>query len=447
MVHKRKTATNTHPFVFVSCASTTTTANMRMMKEGSPVSAYSLILLVASAAAAVFLLNHHTPEYQQAPSHRRLNVLDPKTVMLKDPLQLQGQGQVDHPLCQLLPQVPDDLSWIPVPMNERGPRCSSHAEGINLKRCCVGQCRKSNTIITSDEPAYEGLFLKPDMPDLVSMPSMLEHLHVFVQQQNLERINSNPRYGRAHPIDTCVLWYIGQSLTQDQASAAICKLTSLGYEIPNKKKCDIGDQDGLLSGTCELTSQSNQYCPKIRVRHTWHEIWQRKRALILDEAGPIIYNYGVHANSLEEFDEWMEKKFTDDDFQAIDQVGRYPFMWREHEPQHFATKDGSYGGQASKCQDSGAYNNYRNEAALRFFERKGLLGKISFIKSFNALRPLSGFHLGFGDCTHYCYSPWRFDLTWHGIALALQTLPEQQNACVQLHNVNVDAQLHIQYGK
>ena len=334
------------------------------MKEGSPVSAYSLILLVASAAAAVFLLKHHTPEYQApSPSHRRLNVLDPKTVLLKDPLQLQGQGQVDHPLCQLLPQVPDDLSWIPVPMHERGPPCSSHAEGINLKRCCVGQCRKSNTIIRSDEPAYEGLFLKPDMPDLVSMPSMLEHLHVFVQQQNLERINSNPRYGRAHPIDTCVLWYIGQSLTQDQASAAICKLTSLGYEIPNKKKCDINDKDGLLSGTCELSSQSNQYCPKIRVRHTWHDIWQRKRASILDEAGPIIYNYGVHANSLEEFDEWMEKKFTDDDFQVIDQVGRYPFMWREHEPQHFATKDGSYGGQASKCQDSGVYNNYRNEAA------------------------------------------------------------------------------------
>eukprot|EP00984_Skeletonema_dohrnii_P024680 scaffold13822_cov77-Skeletonema_dohrnii-CCMP3373.AAC.1 len=344
------------------------TAIMRMMKEGSPVSAYSLILLVASAAAAVFLLNH-TPESQApSPSHRRLNVLDPKTVLLKDPLQLQGQGQVDHPLCQLLPQVPDDLSWMPVPIHERGTPCSSHAEGINLKRCCVGQCRKSDTIISSDQPAYEGLFLKPDMQDLVSMPTMLEHLHVFVQQQNLERINSNPRNGRAHPIDTCVLWYIGQSLTQDQASAAICKLTSLGYEIPNKKKCDIDDQDGLLSGTCELTSQSNQYCPKIRVRHTYvHERWQRKRTSYVDEAGPIIYNYGVRANSLEKFDEWMERKFTDDDFQAIDQVGRYPFMWREHEPQHFATKDGSYGGQASKCQDSGVYNNYRNEAALRFF--------------------------------------------------------------------------------
>eukprot|EP00984_Skeletonema_dohrnii_P018307 scaffold8528_cov85-Skeletonema_dohrnii-CCMP3373.AAC.3 len=355
---------------------------MRMMKEGSPLAAYSLILLIASAAAAVFLLNFHSPE--SAPSHRRLNVLDPKTVLLKDPLQLQGQGQgqVDHPLCQLLPQVPDDLSWIPVPMNERGPPCSSHAEGINLKRCCVGQCRKWHTSISSDQPAYEGLFLKPDMPDLVSMPSMLEHLHGFVQQKNLERISSNSRYyGRAHPIDTCVLWYIGYSLTQDQASAAICKLTSLGYEISNKQKCDINDKDMLLRGTCELTSQSNQHCPKIRVRHTLHDIWKRKRDSILDEAGPIIYNYGVRANTLEKFDEWMETKFTDDDFQAIDQVGRYPFMWREHEPQHFLTMDGSYGGQASKCQDSGVYNNYRNEAALRFFERKGLLGKISVIKA------------------------------------------------------------------
>ncbi len=260
----------------------------------------------------------HHPE--SAKSHRRLRelgpILDPRTIMLKD-IQLQGQdgqGQVDHPMCQLLPQVPDDLSWIKVPMEERGPQCSSHAEGINLKRCCVGQCRKSPTIIRSDQPQYEDLFLKPDMPDLVSMPRMLEHLHHFVIQKELERRNGKTRR-RTPPIDTCVLWYVGQSLTQDQASAAICKLTSLGYEIPDKKKCDIDDMDGLLSGDCELQSQSNPYCPKIRVRHTYeHALWQRRRNSYPDEAGPIIYNYGVHANSVMEFRAWMDAKFTDADF-------------------------------------------------------------------------------------------------------------------------------------
>lgn len=414
----------------------------------APVSAHSLILIIASAAAVALLvnINYQKHHLESATSHRRLRelgpILDPKTVMLKD-IRLQGQGsQADHnnPLCQLLPQVPDDLSWIKVPTEERGPQCSSHAEGINLKRCCVGQCRKSPTIIRSDQPQYEDLFLKPDMPDLVSMPRMLQHLHHFVLQKELERRNGKTRR-RTKPIDTCVLWYVGQSLTQDQASAAICKLTSLGYEIPDKKKCNIDDMDGLLSGDCELQSQSNPYCPKIRVRHTYeHALWQRRRNSYPDEAGPIIYNYGVHANSVMEFRAWMEDKFTDADFQAIKsygayrgQVGRYPFMWREHEPQHFATSDGTYGGQASKCQDAGVYDNYRNEAAFRFFERNGVLDKIPIIKSFNALRPLSAFHLGFGDCTHYCYSPWRFDLTWHGIALGLQTLPELQNACMQLH--------------
>lgn len=378
------------------------------------------------------------------------------SLLLKD-LPLPQQGQVDHPPppCQLLPQVPDDLSWIKVPMDERGDQCSSHAEGINLMRCCVGQCRKNYSKFSTDQPEYEGLFLKPDMPVLAgSAQSMLEYLHYFRKQQNLERIkrkskmsrvermNNKSLGGRAPPIDTCVLWYVGQSLTQDQASAAICKLTSLGYEIPNKKKCQINDEDGLLFGTCELKSQSSQYCPKIRVRHTYtHAGWSRTRHNYMDEAGPIIYNYGVHANSLEAFNEWMETNFKAEDFEAIDQVGRYPFMWREHEPQHFATKDGTWGGQASQCQESSTYTNYRNEAAFRFFEKNGLLGKISVIKSFNALRPLSGFHL-VGDCTHYCYSPWRFDLTWHGIALGLQTLPEQQNACMQSHNV--DAQFPIQ---
>jgi len=281
--------------------------------------------------------------------------------------------------------------------------------------------------------------MKPHLPGLVSMPTMLEHLHYFVQQKSFERsANSNNSHHNEPPIDTCVLWYIGRSLSQDQATAAICKLTSLGYEIPDKKKCGIDDKFGLLSGTCELASQSSQHCPKIRVRHDWQPRGYTPNPKRDNEAGPIIYNYGVHANSPEAIEDWMENGFRPlyDDFQANDDMGRYPFMWREHEPQHFATKDGTYGGSGTKCQGSDVYDNYRNEAAIRYFEREGLQDKIPVIKSFNALTSLDRFHLGKGDCTHYCYSPWRFDLTWHGIALGLQKLPEQQAACMQLYNID-----------
>lgn len=57
---------------------TMTMSIMRTKKEGSPVSAFTLLLL--SAAAAAFLVNYHTPELESSTSHRRL---DPKTVLLK----------------------------------------------------------------------------------------------------------------------------------------------------------------------------------------------------------------------------------------------------------------------------------------------------------------------------------------------------------------------------
>ena len=54
-----------------------------------------------------------------------------------------------------------------------------------------------------------------------------------------------------------------------------------------------------------------------------------------------------------------------------------------------------------------------------FFEENDLLGKVPIIKAFDAQKPLAMFHYD-QDCAYYCYSPWRFDLTWHGVVLGLQ---------------------------
>ena len=385
-----------------------------------------LMLLGAAAVVASFLLLYSLHETTAAPYIHRL-----QTVMFKHQEVVHNN---DDSLCKILAPIPDNLLWIPVPFDERGDFSlgrPNHCQGptgmgVDLKRCCVGQCRHPHEFIRRDNPAFEGLFVKPDMEGLVSMDTMLEYLHYFVQQKNLERDNNNTDsiYSNGQPtiIDTCVLWFIGDSLSQDQADAAVCKLINLGYEIPEPQACSIDEHRGQygLRGTCEFTSQTSQYCPKIRVRYDWHDAKFHPLNRI-DEAGPVIYNWGVWSNSPEKQLEWMEGFFRTlyNDFSNFPRPDRYAFMWREHEPQHFTTKDGTYGGAVTKeCGDAGVYNNYRNEATIDFLQRNNI--QIPVIKSFKALRPLHGFHApGSGDCTHYCFSPWRFDLTWHGVAQGL----------------------------
>ncbi len=390
-----------------------------------------LMLLGAAAVVASFLLLYSLHETTAALHETTAALHRLQTVMFKDQEVVHND---DISLCKILAPIPDNLSWIPVPLDERGDFSlgrPNHCQGptgmgVDLKRCCVGQCRHPRHFIRRDSPAFEGLFVKPDMEGLVSMDTMLEYLHYFVQQKNLERGNNNTDniHSNEQPpiIDTCVLWFIGDSLSQDQADAAVCKLINLGYEIPKPQACSIDEHRGQygLRGTCEFTSQTSQYCPKVRVRYDWHDAKFHPLNRI-DEAGPVIVNWGVWSNSPEKQFEWMEGFFRTlyNDFSKFSRPDRYAFMWREHEPQHFITKDGTYGGAVTKeCGDAGVYKNYRNEAAIDFLQRNNI--QIPVIKSFNALRPLHGFHTpGSGDCTHYCFSPWRFDLTWHGVAQGL----------------------------
>jgi hypothetical protein len=48
---------------------------------------------------------------------------------------------------------------------------------------------------------------------------------------------------------------------------------------------------------------------------------------------------------------------------------------------------------------------------------------VPIVRIFNALKPKWDFHSdNSGDCTHYCYTPWRFHLTWDGMLKGLQSL-------------------------
>lgn len=408
--------------------------------------------MIASTSRTRQLLQNQNSARRLLPLKSR-GFNDPKSVELRHNQQLimvdNNEEDATPPLPSdtllgsklelMLTEIPDSLPWKPVPQNEREqtPTCSNSSS-----RCCIGQCRKPRVKIMEGTQEFDDLFLKPDMEGLVSMTGLLEFLHFFVEQKRLERrvslmgndentnsanegmlpdvIDSQQQQPPPPITDTddiypwCTLWFIGASTTQDQARAAVCKLSSLGYEITR------GGLDDL--NFCELTSNVSQHCPRMRVRSVYSTHFLVNDYQSEDEAGVVIYSWGVHANSLRVFARFMKETFQPlyDDFQSIDtHPGRYAFMWREHEPQHFAAPGGTYDGKLTTCQDTGVYNNFRNEEVHRYFKVTGLVEKIPIIKSYDALKPLYMFHYG-GDCTHYCYSPWRFDLTWHGVALGLQ---------------------------
>src|SRR6056300_1343141 len=89
--------------------------------------------------------------------------------------------------------------------------------------------------------------------------------------------------------------------------------------------------------------------------------------------------------------------------------------------QHFNSPGGLYIGKRTfGCFDVQDFDNFRNEEMHKYFDTTGLRNVIPVIASYDALKPMYMFHNQMGDCSHYCYTPWRFDLTWHGIALGLR---------------------------
>jgi len=410
-----------------------------------------LTLALATVGTLTLYFNTTSPEIGndpsiQVPTSRNLNVAltqftDPKVVESKPPgsdTMMMPSSIHDHggPSTILsLPTIPDSLSWTQVPQHERDetPRCISSKNDFPLDRCCIGQCRRDRLKpwYRPHKKAFNNLFLKADMDGLTSMDTTLELLHNYMVRKRLERIRAHDNFvgtemtSSPFPIiDTCSLWFIGDSLNEENAIAALCKLASLGYEVVDPEECDLTKAG--FKGHCDMALPESAHCPKIRVRSDWAPSWGRyesDRLSRMNEAGPVIYSWGVHGNSREDVSEWMVNKFQPlyDDFQnTIYQPSRYAFMWREHEPQHFSSEGGVYDGGLTKCQppSGDVYNNYRNEMIVEYLRDNGLIHTIPILKTYDALKPLHMFHFE-KDCTHYCYSPWRYDLTWHGISLGL----------------------------
>jgi hypothetical protein len=107
-------------------------------------------------------------------------------------------------------------------------------------------------------------------------------------------------------------------------------------------------------------------------------------------------------------------------------------LWRETEHQHFSTPNGYFKEGESRnrcCAIANSSNNYLNEEANKFLSNLTLTNNMTIpvIPLAKASEPLYFMHLYHDrtkktfDCTHYVYSPWRFEVTWDGMLQALKS--------------------------
>jgi hypothetical protein len=346
-------------------------------------------------------------------------------------IQIQSSGIVESSFRRLGDRIvdgfDDDNGWVPVSPQERlrYPTISNCTH--KFQHCCIGQSR----VLTDQRRNMEPLFQKWRRP-LSNLTHVLNHLS--------HHQNKNS--------DTCNLWFLGDSLSADHSMAAMCELTAAdsGYELV---EC-VGPFGGKPFGEshkCESqkttkfsfphflvrsTDPSNIVCPDVLIRY--NDPVTSGKSMVHDETflesgGVALWNWGMHCNEHGNcIAEWMDK-YLSSFLKLVEGHKKWSVLWRETEPQHFHTDNGLFrpGMRINKkpCRMPVSENlsNFRNTDAAVWLSSKNWTTRVPIVPIFNALKPKWDFHSdNSGDCTHYCYTPWRFHLTWDGMLKGLQSL-------------------------
>ncbi|KAL3798557.1 hypothetical protein HJC23_011861 [Cyclotella cryptica] len=315
-------------------------------------------------------------------------------------------------------------TWIPLTQTERNAYNEKEKLvcGKPFMHCCLGQGRQLKTV----HEDISQLYVKWSKP-LASLTTLLDYM-----SQN--RI-------------PCNLWFFGMSLSGDQTIGALCELMrDGGYKldevqcIPYEnerwnekdalKKCSM-DKFGMPTGQYyQLTNPNRTSCP---LAHDGPKTVPQKRSfLFVKQGGLMIINQGVHCNIPGCVSETLGNLLTEE-FLSMAEENQWKVLYRETERQHFATPNGYHkvGVSMNKCcaiQEE--ESDFRNDEAREFlqnltFKWTTKKKRIPIISLGRATIPLYFMH-GFDierqtyDCTHYVYSPWRFELTWDGILTGLK---------------------------
>ena len=142
-----------------------------------------------------------------------------------------------------------------------------------------------------------------------------------------------------------------------------------------------------------------------------------------------IYNWGVHCKGRNVKCLWNHVEETLLPYATSDQYQNWTFLYNEHDPQHFNLPGGGYDPKLfenpesdKKCtaiKDDDKADNWRNEEVVKILDYYNLTERVKIIPQFDDLVPLWQLHFGF-DCTHYCYNPLRYDLTWDRLLKTLK---------------------------
>jgi hypothetical protein len=393
-----------------------------------------LVLIVLANVAVVLFFEYRCTQNKQHDDAPQFSKVD---VKYNDEALFDNDDGIDedydddkkkNSYYPLIEEVPKDLTWTKVSPDEI--KQTGQCLFRSLEHCCIGQCRQEELFIKPGTDQYNQLFVKP-APSLTDMSGLLRVLH-----ETKEKLNPIPNW--------CSLVFVGDSLSHDHQVAAVCQLTQMGYKIFYCNSHAGAKVYGNDTTFCkesfppnnntkedhvfEMVSSSSKFCSQIRIVWRDFRAWSELLSLETDEAGVIVFNWAVHCKDETSMEHFMSENFlpyVNKYPELPQQQQRYFLMWREHEPQHFDSPDGLYEHRSKSGACWGnitQFDNFRNEVAERFIQNHTeISSRVHIIRMFDALTPLHMFHHRH-DCTHYCYSPWRFDVTWHGIARGLQIL-------------------------
>lgn len=425
------------------------------MKKEPPARKMTAALLVALLLFFVYHVSFSQPAASQenaSRQHRQL-AFDPATILFKDQvtsMKNRATQQNTHLTSQtwksqmskvLAKKNGDSLNtgkketpiWVKTPLRmqqENDQACNSP-----FKHCCLGQCRRSAKL-----PRHKSSW-KLKGRNLDTITDVLDYFPNNISQPSQDPSDTTP----------CSILFMGASMSADQAIGANCQLINAGYKLTSCNAEMVffakGERDEEVQ--CEanlypdighflLENENAKACPKVLITfiNWWEHIEKRghpmdilslpSNKVINDNGGLLVFNWGNHCNGPRA--KCVEKRLTDMILPMVAgeraaQFQRWRFLYKETEPQHWPTIDGQYisGAHQSlqKCAPTKSPDDWRNKEAQSFLKKNNLTERIPTIKVHDTLLPLWQLHAK-GDCTHYCYSPSRLDVTWDAMLKTLK---------------------------
>ena len=302
-----------------------------------------------------------------------------------------------------------------------------------FEHCCLGQGRQQ--VVKMDD--HEALWkLKNRDDESLQLGTFADVLNQYPAELSKESM--------------CTFAFFGDSLSSDTAMGAVCETLRLGYKL---KSCDTlrMGAEGVYGDDMHYACEENRYnnngatasshfllenensssCPSVLIAFE-QQINLGMTYLpsaILELGGILIFNWGVHCNAddgcLDMALDSLLKSAADDTYR------HWRFMFRENEPQHFATPGGLYQMGHATPEDHtcanfrGRIDTWRNTKVAKMIEDWDMKEQIPVLPISSALEPLISLHyngpsIEIGDCTHYVYDPHRLDVTWDALLTVLQ---------------------------